>query len=256
MAGDGVGQSRRIALVGDRRHRDAELVLEQHGVEIRGRAGAGRGIVEPAGLRLGVLDEIGDRLHRQRRVDHQHERHVRHQPDRDEILDRIIGQILEHADVDRHGGRCRHQQRVAVRRRLRRRHGGDDVGAARAVLDHERRLRAAARASAPACATSQSVEPPAGNGTIRVTGRDGIGCAAAPRSPGRGQNSGQQRGRRRASVIANSPQQRVFVADASFCRSLRMDSAAVSAFLDTAALRRHKPLARAVLRLARIDCGP
>ena len=55
-----------------------------------------------------------------------------------EVALRVVGEVRVDHRVHRHGAVVRHQQRVAVGRRLRRRLGADDHGGARAVLDHHR----------------------------------------------------------------------------------------------------------------------
>ncbi len=138
VPGHHVGQGRHVALVGHRDHLDAGQALEIFAGEMAHGAGAGRRIGQLAGARLRVGDELGDRLNRQRRSDHQHERHVRDQRDRHEVLDRIVGQLLVERGVDGQQAARRHQQRVAVGRALGDRIGGDHGPAAGAVLDHER----------------------------------------------------------------------------------------------------------------------
>ncbi len=71
-------------------------------------------------------------------IDHQHIGHARHQGDRNEIDGRIVGQALAHRDVERHRGRGRHHEGVAVGGRARDRGRGDHRARARLVLDHER----------------------------------------------------------------------------------------------------------------------
>ena len=44
--------------------------------------------------------QIGHRLDRQGRIDHEHERHAGDQRDRHEIVDRVVGQLLVERDVD------------------------------------------------------------------------------------------------------------------------------------------------------------
>jgi hypothetical protein len=79
----------------------------------------------------------GTRLHRQVRIDHQNERRVRQQRQRRKIDQRLVGQALIERDIDRHGRRRRHQERVAVRRGLLHRDRGDDGAGAGLVLDQK-----------------------------------------------------------------------------------------------------------------------
>ena len=88
-------------------------------------------------IRLGVLDELLQRVDRQRRRDDQHVRRAAHHRDRREILDRVVGQLAHRrigavrADVADH-------QRVAVGRGARDRERADDAAAAALVLDDDR----------------------------------------------------------------------------------------------------------------------
>jgi hypothetical protein len=94
-----------------------------------------RGEGELAGIGLGIGDQIGDRLHRQLRIDDQHERRLREQGQRNEVAERVIRQALVERNIDRHGRCRRHQQRVAVGRGLLHRDRGDDAAGAGLVLD-------------------------------------------------------------------------------------------------------------------------
>ena len=109
--------------------------LEHLGREMRRGAGTGRRVVEAGWLRLGVVDELLDVLHRQRRMHHQHQRDRGDLGDRREILDRVVGLLLQ-AGVDREGD-GRDQQRVAVRRGLGGGAGADGAAAARAIVDDD-----------------------------------------------------------------------------------------------------------------------
>ena len=138
MAAHDVVERRREALVGHMHELDAELAAHQLGEQVRRAAGAVRRIGQPLrpGLRIG--GEIGERLHRQRRIDHQDERHAGDQRDRHQIPGRIIGQVLVDADIDRHRGRGADQDGVAVGRGARHVGRADHGGGAEPLLDHER----------------------------------------------------------------------------------------------------------------------
>ncbi len=82
-------------------------------------AGARARIVELRRRGLGLGDEIGQRLDAGVRTHHQDIGGVDELRDRDEILERVIGQVLEQRRIDRDRGRGQ-EQRVAVRRRPRR----------------------------------------------------------------------------------------------------------------------------------------
>ena len=108
--------------------------LEHLGGEMRRGAGARRRIVDAARLRLGVGDELLEVGHRQRRVHHQHQRDRGQLGDRREILDRVVGRLLQAGvDRERDGG---DQQGVAVGRGLGHDGGADRAAAARPVVDH------------------------------------------------------------------------------------------------------------------------
>jgi hypothetical protein len=120
------------------RHGDAGRALEHFGEQMVGRAGPARSERQLAGIGLGVCDQFRHGFHRQRRIDDQHERALRHERERNEIGHRIVGQVLVQCDVDRHRRRCRHQERVAVGRGFRVRVRADRGTGTRLVLDHER----------------------------------------------------------------------------------------------------------------------
>ena len=102
------------------------MAVEHLGRQMGRGAAARRGVVDAGRLRLGILDQLLDAFHRQRRVHHQHDRDRSELGDRREILDRVVGRLLQ-AGVDREGDGG-DQQRVTVGRGL-----GDDVGADRAA---------------------------------------------------------------------------------------------------------------------------
>jgi hypothetical protein len=81
--------------------------------------------------------EVGDRAHRQRRVDQQHLGRARDQHQRNEIGQRIIGQVLVQADIGRHGRAGRDHERVAVGRRPHHRDRAGYRAGAGSVLDDE-----------------------------------------------------------------------------------------------------------------------
>ena len=90
------------------------------------------------GRSLTYWHQLFHRMHRQRRMDHQHEGHRRGQRDRREVLAGIVGQLLVERGVGGQRAGRRHEQRVAVGRRLRRRGRRDHGAAAGAVLDDDR----------------------------------------------------------------------------------------------------------------------
>ena len=110
---------------------------KQRGEQVLAAAVAGRRIVDLAGPRLGVGDQLLQGLHRQRRIDDDDARFATDQRDRREVVDRIESQVRIQGRTDRIGLRSQ-QQRVAVGRRL-----GDELAADRRsraglVLDEDR----------------------------------------------------------------------------------------------------------------------
>jgi hypothetical protein len=91
----------------------AGLCLEQLHRKMRGRAVAGRAVVEPAGLGFGLLDELGDRARGQVVLDHQHMLEIGKAGDRGEVLGVVAG-VLEQDVVGGVGLVGRQHQGVAV----------------------------------------------------------------------------------------------------------------------------------------------
>ena len=120
------------------RHLDAGDALEQLGEEMVRGAGSGGREGELAGAFLGEPDEVGDRSHRQRRIDHQDVGTEDDERERYEIGGRVVGQLLVQRDVDRHHRARSHQQRVTIRRRARNGERAGHAARARPILDHER----------------------------------------------------------------------------------------------------------------------
>ena len=81
LAGQHVGDRRRLAAVGDVGHADAGIEQEQLGRHVRRRADAARGEVDAAGLGLGHVDQLAHRLGGKRRVGDQHQRRGAEQGD-------------------------------------------------------------------------------------------------------------------------------------------------------------------------------
>jgi len=80
----------------------------------RRRAAAGVG--ELAGILFRQRDQLGYRIRRNFRIDHQHEGQVAGARDRGKILDRIVAHVLEQIRIGRMRRIGRHEQRVAVGR--------------------------------------------------------------------------------------------------------------------------------------------
>ena len=102
------------------------------------RANAGRAIVERAGMVLGIGDQLGDRVHRQARMHHQHGRRQSDPADGCEVLARIKARTGVQARADRQRAGIAKQERVAVGRAARDRARPDRAAGAAAVLDHDR----------------------------------------------------------------------------------------------------------------------
>ena len=152
------------------------------------------------GFSLRQPDQVRHRVDRQRRIDHQHERHAREERDRREVLARIVGKVLAHGDVDREHRARRHHDGVAVRRRVRDRRGRRHAAAARPVLHHERLAQAlleplAQHAGEQAGHPAGRKRHDEGDRPVRVVGRLRRGAVgAAPASIAIGITSTARRG--------------------------------------------------------------
>jgi len=118
--------------------RQSSAVEQGHGRQMVRRAVAAGRIIELTGFRAHHLHQLRDAVHRQVVTDQQHQRGVRHQHNRREILDRVIGQVAFEGRHRAMGAGGEHNQRVAVGRRLLGGHDADDAGRAAAVVDHDR----------------------------------------------------------------------------------------------------------------------
>ena len=92
---------------------------------------------QSAGRRARELDHVGDRMHRQIGIHQQHLGRAGDLHDRNEVGERIVGQMLVQGDVGGERRAGRRHQRVAVGRRARDRHRAGHRAGARAVLDDE-----------------------------------------------------------------------------------------------------------------------
>ena len=113
------------------------MLLEQLAVEMMRRADAARPVAELARIRLRIRDQLGHAVDRQRRIHQQDERQVRDHRDRREVLHRVVAELLVERRIDAHRRARRHQQRVAIGRRLDDRVDADLLARAGTVLDHE-----------------------------------------------------------------------------------------------------------------------
>ena len=91
---------------------------------------------ELARARSRQRDQLGQRPHRQRRMDRQHVGHARAEHDRREVRHEVVGQLAHQRDVDR-VRRPGEEQGIAVRRRLGRQRRADVGRAARPVVEDD-----------------------------------------------------------------------------------------------------------------------
>ena len=125
-----VAQRLRARLVGHALDLHAGQLIEH--LARQALRGAGLGVVELAGILLGVVDQLGDRLDRQVVVHHQRVDAGDAAHDRREVLLGIVGELLEQRAVGGVGRVGAHQQRVAVGRRGRDGRGAELAAGARA----------------------------------------------------------------------------------------------------------------------------
>ena len=126
------------ALVRDMVHLDAQRGLEQFAIEVLRGSRPGRAEGEAARGGARKLDQVRDRADRKRRIDQQDFGGKRNERDRNEVGERIVGQVLVQGDVGRERRAGRDHERVAVRRRAHHRDGARHRARAGPVLDHER----------------------------------------------------------------------------------------------------------------------
>src|SRR3984957_2770272 len=135
---DRVGDGGRAAAIGNVHHLDARHLLEQRAAQVIGRAGAGGGVVDLAGILFRVIDEFLHGLRRNGGVHHHGVGDVGEQRDRREILDAVERHLGEERVVHRVHAHRVEQERVAVGRGARDGCGADVAGGAGAVLDQDR----------------------------------------------------------------------------------------------------------------------
>ena len=104
-----------------------------------------------AGLRLGERDELRNGLRRDGRIHDQDELSRGRQRDRRELAEQIVREVLVEDRVD-HLARRRHEERVAVRRRLRRDLRADVAAGAGAVVDDDLLAELGRKAARRRCA--------------------------------------------------------------------------------------------------------
>ena len=101
-----------------------------------GGAGTWRAVIQLTGTRLRQRNQLPDVAHRQRGMHHQSVRHVSHQRNRREIVDRIVRQRFAHTRVDDMRSR-HHADGIAVRRRLGEHRRTQRAAGAAAIVDQD-----------------------------------------------------------------------------------------------------------------------
>ena len=112
--------------------------VQRLGGEVRIAADAEARIGDLARALARQRDQFLHRLHRQRRMHEQRERCIGQVGDRDQVADRIVGQLRVHRRRRGDMADRAEQHRVAIGRRTHDEVHADGAGRARAVLDHER----------------------------------------------------------------------------------------------------------------------
>ncbi len=137
-AGQQLGGHRRRAAERDVLQVDAGPGLEQLRREMRGRADAGRGVVQFAGRFLRERAPARRRSPLEPVPHHQHMRDVGDAGDRREIRHRVVGAVLQQALVGGVGLVGAEDQRVAVGLGVLHRDAADHAGAAAAIVHRDR----------------------------------------------------------------------------------------------------------------------
>ena len=138
LARDQIGHCKRGAAIGNMRHPDPGLAVEQLGEEMIGGADTRRAVVQFAGLAFGERYELLHGFDAKLRIDHHDVRIGGGHRDRREILQRIVRQLFIDGGVDRDRSGLAEQQRVAVGLGFVDEIGADDRTGTAAVLDHDR----------------------------------------------------------------------------------------------------------------------
>ncbi len=122
-------------------------------------AGAAAAVRQLAGVFLGELDQLRERVHRHVLADHEDHRACRDRPDRSEILARIVAGVGKKRRPHAHRAAVGNAECVAVRRASRERLGGKRAAGPAAILHDE--LLTETTAHAIRYDTSDSVVAPA-----------------------------------------------------------------------------------------------
>src|SRR5215471_10844527 len=102
-----------------------------------GRAGTERSVVDFPRLALRQRDEVLHALHGQAWIDDQRLLDTDETADRDEVLFRVVAQLLEQTGIDDEGRLRTDEERVTIRRRARDVFRCDLIGRTRLVLDDD-----------------------------------------------------------------------------------------------------------------------
>ena len=136
LSAEQIGQGGCDPAIGHMGHAHAGHHVEQLAGNVLRRPDPGRGHADGSGVGLGVSDELGDGLGRERRV-HRHDvGHPANTADGSDVAAEIKAELVVERCID--GIRDRdEQQRVAVGRSIHHRCGSNIAGRSGAVLDHE-----------------------------------------------------------------------------------------------------------------------
>ena len=177
LAAEQVGHRRRAALVGNVQAGGAGLLPEQLGGEVVAGAVAGGGEAHLAGVGLVEREHVGERLVRRVRRHRQDVGRL----DRDrqvvEVLQRVVGDVLDQVRPDHERPERRDEDRVAVGRGALGRAGADRAAGAGLVVDDEGAAELFLQLRRRACARSCRSSRPAGTAPA--------GSRAWPATPGR-----------------------------------------------------------------------
>ena len=137
MAAEQIVERRTRALVGHMRELHAGPIGEQLDREVIESADAGRSVGNRSCGLLADLDQLGERTGGKARMHRDQVRGGGDQPDRIEVLARVIAEVLHQAGrrADRRAGD--HQQRVAIGRGLGDRTGRNRAAGAAAIVDDD-----------------------------------------------------------------------------------------------------------------------
>ncbi len=120
------------------RHLHPGAISQQLDGEMVERAGAGRAVGDRSCRLLAEHDQIGERTGGKARMHHDQVRRRCDEPDRREVLARIIAEVLEQAGRRADGRARHHQDGVAIRRHFRGGARRNRAAGAAAIVDDDR----------------------------------------------------------------------------------------------------------------------